>query len=336
MKGMMCAVGLAAILCSCSSRRTDDLLPSSGGGATGPTGSSVQQALGDAKLGPIEIERVRVRPLSGVSVGFYAEPGGSYTVAPKAQMEVWIEWTSLTPLATPPRLVIDWGDGVADNIHCGPCRLEHAYERGEYLVKVLMDDRVGGTTRRTFTFVARDNDPSQIQERTFTFSNSAPIYVPFDAGCAETPALTYPAAISVSGVPGTITKATVTFNGFSTQNLDMLALLVAPNGRTVKLLDEAGGAGPIVNADLAFDDAAPSCCGALGPGPVTRKPSTSLNDSPLLPPAPNIADGLTLSTLNGSPANGSWQLFLQSHLICASGQGELSGGWSLTLTTKAQ
>jgi len=249
-------------------------------------------------------------------------------------MELWIEWTSPVPLATAPRLVVDWGDGVLDNIHCGPCKLEHTYRPGQYLVNVLMDDRVGGTTRRSFSFATRDDqDQSQSQERTFAFSDSAPIIVPFDPGCAETAALTYPATIAVSGVPGTITKATVTFHGFSTLDLNMLALLVAPNGRTVKLLDEAGGGGPIVNADLTFDDSGVACCNSVGPGPATRKPSTSASDSPLLPPAPNVTDGLTLSTLNGSSANGLWQLFLQSHLMCATGQGELTGGWSLALTT---
>ena len=72
-------------------------------------------------------------------------------------LELWVTWSASPLPAAPPRLVIDFGDGWVDNISCGGCLLRHAYDRaGRYTVKVLMDDRVGGTTTRTFTLDVTD------------------------------------------------------------------------------------------------------------------------------------------------------------------------------------
>lgn len=106
-------------------------------------------AVGDLQNGPIEILRVRLRPAD--APGFYAEPGGVYRVNPGTPVEFWIEWTSPSPLETAPRLAIDWGFSEADNIHCGPCRLDKSLPPGIHQITIRMDDRVGGVTRRTFT-----------------------------------------------------------------------------------------------------------------------------------------------------------------------------------------
>ncbi len=115
----------------------------------GDVGSS---AAGDVQNGPIEILRVRVRPKD--APGFYAEPGGTYRVNPGAPVEFWVEWTSSTPLATPPRLAMDWDFSESDNINCGSCVINKVFPAGRRVVTIRMDDRVGGLTKRTFTIVA--------------------------------------------------------------------------------------------------------------------------------------------------------------------------------------
>lgn len=109
-------------------------------------------AVGDIKNGPIEILRVRVRPTG--APGFYAEPGGTYRVDPLTPVEFWVEWTSDTPLATPPRLAMDWDFSESDNINCGSCLINKSFPSGRRSVTIRMDDRVGGVTRRTFTILA--------------------------------------------------------------------------------------------------------------------------------------------------------------------------------------
>ena len=121
--------------------------------AAGPDGG--QSSAHDVKNGPIEIELVRVAPASGAA--FYAFSGGSYAVAARRETEVYVQiWSSSSPLSEPPRLVVEWGDGERDNIHCGPCRLSHTYDReATQVVTVSLDDRAGGVTRRSFTLDTR-------------------------------------------------------------------------------------------------------------------------------------------------------------------------------------
>jgi hypothetical protein len=125
-------------------------LPVHSGLAFSPIGGEVgSSAEGDVKKGPIEILRVRVRPEG--TIGFYAEPGGTYMVNPDVPVEFWVEWKSDTPLATPPRLAMDWDFSESDNIGCGSCLLTKTFPAGRHRVTIRMDDRVGGLTKRTFT-----------------------------------------------------------------------------------------------------------------------------------------------------------------------------------------
>lgn len=285
---------------------------------------------GDVQNGPIEILRVRVQG-GGSPLGFYAVAGQTYSISPNVPVELWIEWTSPNPPAQPPRLVVDWGDGTVDNIHCGPCKLTRTYRPGRYSITVKMDDRLGGVTTRMFSMDSRlptDSGPGGV----FTFANPAPITIPYNESCAELAALTFPSSISAAAVTGRVSRVTVTFHGLSTLNNNMLALLVAPNGQTVKLLDEAGS-GSVTDSDITFDDGYGAFGATLGPGSYTFRPSMSSNDSPLLPPAPNVVDGKRMDALKETTANGEWRLFLQSHLMCANGNAELARGWSLTITT---
>ena len=123
-------------------------------GAPGPDQAGTRAA-GDVQNGPIEIQLVRVAPAADPA--FYAFAGGNYVIKVRREAEVYVQiWSSSSPLAEPPRLVVDWGDGVDDRIHCGPCRLSHTYQReAAHLVTVTLDDRAGGVTRRSFTLDTR-------------------------------------------------------------------------------------------------------------------------------------------------------------------------------------
>jgi hypothetical protein len=67
----------------------------------------------------------------------------------------------------------------------------------------------------------------------------------------------YPSTISVSGVSGNVTNATVTLWGMGHDfSSDISILLVAPQGQKVVLMSEAGGANPVASVNITFDDTA--------------------------------------------------------------------------------
>ena len=91
---------------------------------------------------------MRVAPTGGNR--FYANPGGVYRVDPDVSAEFWVEWRANVALASPPRLIISWGFGETEFVSCGSCLLNKAFPQGLHTVTVTLDDRVGGTTKRTF------------------------------------------------------------------------------------------------------------------------------------------------------------------------------------------
>lgn len=312
------------------------------------TGTVQGSAAGDVQTGPIEIELVRVAQTDGVNP-FYAFANGVYSVLPGREVEIYIQiWRSNPPVQSP-RLVVDWGFGEPDNIHCGPCRLTKTYKNeGLYTVTVKLDDRVGGVTTRTFTLNVAT---PQAAERELTFSNPTPIIIPGDnvptitatrqsgevssSGAAtDGPADPYPSVIEVSGITGKIGSARVTIFGLShTYPADMIVLLVSPSGRAVALMDDVGNGEDAVNANVTFEDGAPPFPStAVGPGSYTFAPSGSTGYE-AYPPAPATPYADTLSVLNGDDPNGSWRLYVGDYASGDSGQ--FAGGWSLTLTTAA-
>jgi len=123
------------------------------------TGSGIvtSSAAGDVQNGPIEIFNVRVAPAGGTR--FYANPGGVYRIDPGVPVELWVEWRSTQTLSTVPRLIINWGFTEPDNIHCGPCLLNKTFPEGLHTVTVTLDDRIAGTTKRTFQIDTRPLPP---------------------------------------------------------------------------------------------------------------------------------------------------------------------------------
>jgi Ca2+-binding RTX toxin-like protein len=190
-----------------------------------------------------------------------------------------------------------------------------------------------------------------------TFSNPASITIPTggppDFGVAK--ADPYPSVISVSGIPGSVVSARATLNEVSHDfPSDIATLLVAPGGQDTNLMSGVCGDYPysLTGQTFTFDDAAsasvpspsfpppePACeSGTYKPTvhgkPKFPAPAPPGND----PPPPGAETTKAMSALNGSPANGTWQLFVidQASLhCCAAGMGMIAGGWSLELQTTA-
>lgn len=87
---------------------------------------------------------------------------------------------------------------------------------------------------------------------TTTFSNTAAIIINDNTNASP-----YPSVINVSGVGGTLIKATATLNGLShTTSADVDALVVSPAGSNTLIMAHAGGQNTVTNIVLTFDDAA--------------------------------------------------------------------------------
>jgi uncharacterized repeat protein (TIGR01451 family) len=179
----------------------------------------------------------------------------------------------------------------------------------------------GGLSPVSFTFGL----PTSV-----VFSNTAAITIP-DHGAANP----YPSTISVSGMTGLVSKATVTLNGLSHSfPRDVNVLLVSPAGGRALLMSHAGSGQAVTNLALSFDDGAPGGLptgGQLSSG--TYRPSSYGAAVTFPAPAPAKPYGTALSAVNGKDGNGSWALYVFDD---SSGDaGLIAGGWSLNLTTVA-
>lgn len=164
---------------------------------------------------------------------------------------------------------------------------------------------------------------------TAPFENSEAIIVPH-VGKADL----YPSAITVAGMPGTISRMTVRLSGVRHDHLnDFDVLLVGPSGQAVVLLSDAGGARSD-SITLTFDDSAPTTFSANSPGSGTYRPTNHGSRGDSLPaPAPPGPYDLSprLSMFNGTDPNGHWSLFVRDDV--AGDRGRIGGGWGLTITT---
>jgi subtilisin-like proprotein convertase family protein len=144
----------------------------------------------------------------------------------------------------------------------------------------------------------------------------------------------YPSSIGVSGVPGVITKVTVTLNNIThTFPDDIDVLLVSPTGANAIIMSDVGGNPDANNVTLTLDDAAPSPLPDIGPlVSGTFKPTNNAPAETFPPPAPAPSGGSLLSAFNGADPNGVWRLFVIDDSL--SDFGSIAGGWCLTITTE--
>jgi uncharacterized repeat protein (TIGR01451 family) len=196
-------------------------------------------------------------------------------------------------------------------------------------------DPVGPGERLTYTLTITRYNPADIiaTRLTETVANLSSIVVP-----APLPTATpYPSSITVSGLSGTVVKATITLFDMTHVWPDQLdILLVGPGGRSVILLSDAGGYQyGLYTSTLTFDDDAP------GPLPEyfgqqifsgTYKPTNYGGADSFPPPAPGGPYGAALSIFDGIRPNGDWSLYVVDD-VPATGEGTIDGGWSLTLWT---
>jgi hypothetical protein len=158
------------------------------------------------------------------------------------------------------------------------------------------------------------------------------------------PCIPYPSSITVSNVPGFVTKVNVTLNKVWVDfSPDANVLLVGPNGRAIMLLSDAPGDAnhSISNMTLTFDDDALS---SIPGDPIltsgSYKPTNfdSMNDS-IPSPAPVGPYAQTLAIFNGTNPNGSWALYVvndrHEHVWDYGGVAILEG-WTLTITASTQ
>lgn len=168
---------------------------------------------------------------------------------------------------------------------------------------------------------------------TKTFVGAAAITIPAGApGTTSGPADPYPSTVTVTNMPGTITKVTVTLSQLShTFPDDVGVLLVGPGGDTVELMSDVGGSIDVASVTLTFDQAAADPLPDAGPlVSGTFRPTISGAGETYDAPAPAGPYGGGLDVFVGTVANGDWRLFVEDD--AGIDVGAFTGGWSLTIT----
>ena len=164
-----------------------------------------------------------------------------------------------------------------------------------------------------------------------TFSNPTYIFIS-DAIAAADP---YGSTINISGVSGVISNLKVGLTGFThTRPADVDILLVSPNGMGVVIMSDAGGSTAASNADLTFDDAAPSTINTVTTGTYRPTDVTSGTQDVFPSPAPlrpYVPPTNPLTSFRGFSPNGEWRLFVVDDE--GANGGSISGGWVLDITT---
>ncbi len=147
----------------------------------------------------------------------------------------------------------------------------------------------------------------------------------------------YPSNITVAGMTGLVSRITVTLNGLShTFPDDVDMLLVAPGGRQIVLMSDAGGSTDAVGLNLTFDDlVAPNLPDSTALATGSYKPTNYVNDNVYAAPAPaaTIAQpyGASLGNFHGIDPNGTWNLYVRDGF--AGDTGAISGGWCINVET---
>lgn len=163
--------------------------------------------------------------------------------------------------------------------------------------------------------------PASARAETHTFLNMADL-VPTGGAGDFGPAGKYPSSIVISGLSGTVTRATVTLIDLDSSSPDDIDMVITgPNGQQVMLMSDACGEYPanLEDEDWTFEDAAPTFVpngGPCGPGQqVSFKPSNYLGSEPepddLSPgggPAPPYLNAL--SFFDGASPDGAWNLYV--------------------------
>lgn len=156
-----------------------------------------------------------------------------------------------------------------------------------------------------------------------------------------------PSVIDVCGLAGKITKVTATLKNIQgnagTRGLYPLqAVLVAPDGKNVTLLDGTGydytnpqNAG-FSSLTITLDDSASAnVANWTFPSSGTYKPTLGVFGTSNLPQAgaPGPPFGDQMSDLNGGDPNGAWKLYVDDNDVYTPHSASISGGYGINITT---
>ena len=159
------------------------------------------------------------------------------------------------------------------------------------------------------------------------YPNNTAITIP--ATGTNGPAAPYPSSIVVPAGAGTVQAVAVTLQGYThTFPDDVDVLLVGPGGQRVVLMSDVGGSTDVAGATLTFRDGFPALPDA---GPIvsgTFRPTNVDNFENFSSPAPPGPYGNSFTALIGTPAEGTWNLFVFDQF--AQDAGSLTG-WTLHL-----
>jgi uncharacterized delta-60 repeat protein/uncharacterized repeat protein (TIGR01451 family) len=147
----------------------------------------------------------------------------------------------------------------------------------------------------------------------------------------NTNALPYPSTINVSGLNGSVTKATVTLTNLTHSHAnDVDILLTSPAGAKMMLLAN-NGTNAMSNVNLTLDDAAAAPVPVIGSIVTgTNRPNPNFPVAAFPDPAPAGPYTNVLRACSNSAPNGPWSLFIIDDTSLDSGT---LGGWILSLTT---
>ena len=146
-------------------------------------------------------------------------------------------------------------------------------------------------------------------------------------------AVPYPSTLQVAGLTATVARVRVTLTNLTHSYPDDLdILLVAPGGRRVLLMSDAGGSFDVSQRTLVFDATAPTAlpdATALASG--TFRPTDYEAGADTFPaPAPAGPYSTNLFDLTGIDPNGTWSLYIVDDSLKDDGS---LGGWSLSIAT---
>jgi hypothetical protein len=166
-----------------------------------------------------------------------------------------------------------------------------------------------------------------------TVSNTTAITIPATVATGTQPATPYPAAVTVSGVTGSVTKVTATITNYTHAfPSDVDIILVGPGGQQCVLMSDIGGT--MTGRTFTFDDAAAAAL-TTGAASGTYRPTNSSAADTFPAPGPGAVTQATplLSVFNNVNPNGTWNLFVVDDFGSAD-SGSIAGGWTLNITTQ--
>ena len=183
-----------------------------------------------------------------------------------------------------------------------------------------------GTNTASTSFLFTVNPPPA---GTLRFANPTPVIIPLGG-----PATPYPSVINVSGMSGTITNLALTLSRLSHEYVtDVHMLLVGPTGQKVVVFGSVAQGRAVHNVTVNLVDSSdyplPQSF-SLWPEPLRPTDWAVTNDFPAPAPAGPYAP-VAMSSFNGLTANGVWSLYVYDDM--APDQGDISGGWSLLIST---